>query len=72
MIAKLTFPLLYPIVKGENDEKVRLKYAHKAAENVGLMTYYLVFTVWGFIVLKNSNIMPWFMFTAKLMRNSKY
>ena len=52
---------MYSIAKGENDEKVKLRYAHKAAENIGLMTQYLVFTTWGFIVLKNSLIMPWFM-----------
>ena len=61
LIAKLTFPIAYSAARGGNDEKTRLKYAHKIAENCGSLVQYVVVSIWGYIVLKDSNFMPRFM-----------
>ena len=46
--------------KGDTD-KQRMRYQVKAAENIGQIIYFTIFSVWGFYELRQSNFLPTFM-----------
>ena len=58
---KLLYPAMYKIVKVSENEQYKQKHAHKAADYLFSTIMYIVVSVWGFIVLKDSPFLPWFM-----------
>ena len=48
-------------LKGGEDEQLRLNYAKKAARCSYQATYFTVATIWGFIVLRDTAFLPWWM-----------
>ena len=54
-------PLFFGIVKGKDDEELKMKYAQKCSDYSFATLQYLVVSIWGFIVLRKTKHLPWFM-----------
>ena len=60
---KMLYPFFCSVTKEEakNDPKLRHKHANKAAEYGFCVLQYIVASIWGFIVLRKTKHLPWFM-----------
>ena len=57
----LSYPTFYEISKEQNDEELRKKYAHKAADKLYRTTYFIISSFWGWYVLKDTPFLPWYL-----------
>ena len=51
VIFALTYDTFYRISKVQDDEKQRVKYAHKACDKLYSSCYFVVSSLWGWYVL---------------------
>ena len=61
IVMKVTYPKYYLIAKEMNDEDERKRYAHKAADKTYRTAYFICSSLWGWYVLKDTNILPGFL-----------
>ena len=54
-------PLFFDVVKGKDDEELKMKYAQKCADYSFSTIQYMIVTIWGFLVLRETKRLPWFM-----------
>jgi len=52
-------PFFYKIAKSKTDDKERVRRAHYAASNVFKIIYYIVVSIYGYIVVKDLPFTPW-------------
>ena len=48
-------------LKGGQDQELRTNYALKAARCTWQVAYFTIATVWGYLVLKDTKWLPWWM-----------
>lgn len=61
IIQAALFPLFKNVAKDQSDESMRTKYAKKAASCAFKTLYFTGATAWGYIVLKETNWLSWWM-----------
>ena len=58
---KMLLPIFEKIVKVSDDELYKKQHSRKGAEYCYTTIMYLVVSIWGYYVLKDSKHLPWFM-----------
>ena len=60
-VYQLFYPTFYRISKVQDDEELRVRYANKAADKLWGIIYFTVSSCWGWYVLKDLSILPWYL-----------
>ena len=55
---KIFYHSFYPICKEKNDEEARVVRTKKAVKNIYKFLYYLSSLIFGYVVLKDSHVLP--------------
>ena len=63
------YPMFYRLAKVRDDEELNVKYARKACDQFSYTCYFIVSAFWGWSVLKDTDVLPWYLGG---MKNGEY